>query len=115
MESSKSMLQLHVYLDKDSVCIRSYVECDTPYFEVDAPYDCKTQTFLAALIDEEMDERLSPFFYGINQKLMNSKIICTINDCRTPSNSSRTFVLKSKHHEKNYDFINHPNENQNSN
>lgn len=114
-ESGKPILQLHVYLDKESICIRSYVECEIPYFEVDAPYDSQTQSLLTAIIDEEMDERLSPLFYGIKQDLMNSKIFCTINDYRTPLSSSRTFILKNKCKEKSYDFIAHTNENQNTN
>lgn len=112
-ESCKPKLQLHVYLDKDSICIRSYVENDIPYFEIDAPYDCQAQKFLTALTDEEMDERLSPLFYGVNKDLMKSKIFCTINDYRSPLNSCRTFFFKSKRQENNH--MSHSNEIQNFN
>lgn len=114
-ESDKSILQLQVYLDKDAICLRSYVDGEIPYFEVDTPYDNKANVFLDALTDEEMDERLSPLFYGIPQELMKSKIMCTINDCRTPLETCRTFVFKRKNQDSNQKFAIHSNENQNFN
>lgn len=95
-------LALHVFLDKDGVCLRSFTDGYLPYMELAANYDDTSRAWIEAIDDEFLDDSILQLFQGLPEKdLHTQNIMCSVIDSR--SSDERSFIFKS-HRDSDSDF-----------